>query len=681
MSEQTDVYFEDDEDVSWASLSDRSQRRAALMAEINSRYFATARDRELEAGIESLIEGAVANSHGFETERRALFVIGESGAGKTRAVDRAIDKRPEFQPVETATTTTSPIIRLVAPAPCTLKMLGVELLYALGYPLERDLREGVIWGIIRRQLKERRVRFIQIDEGHHMLNWKYPINMGNLSSTLKNVMQQRDWPVRLIISGLPELASFLQTDRQMRRRSHVVHLRNLEFPKDAKLIRWVSDAAVGRTPTEFEKYVESRIVSGVNTDSLLDRMPLYASARVCEITGAVAVRGPKFRIQSLSDAELYEAGATGYEILSRGEVGLRELLTRLQEVFHKGRHDWGPKAMFGRLYEWLSHETADEAYEPIREIITRHVIETMPIGPGEELFSREVTVRRLHSVKSAALEYGLHPKRLTKMLHAEGFLSDEVMSLSPERQLFPADAAAPFLAKAATALSLRDAEEYLNAPRPAGQLLVKAGFIKPFIMGSKRGNLANHAIAREDLDDLLARLLRSAGEPQPGMVNILKAAKRCNCSTMEIVGLRLEGRISKVARDPDVHGYLSVLVDPEEIAPLVRLEDQGGLLLRVVEKRMHWSTQVVKSLVDSGLLKSRVVIHPKKRTPHKVVDESDLDDFDTRFVSLQSLAKEKGIHFRRLKQQLKDAGVMPVPCFESVPATFYSRADVERVLT
>jgi hypothetical protein len=79
------------------------------------------------------------------------------------------------------------------------------------------------------------------------------------------------------------------------------------------------------------------------------------------------------------------------------------------------RNDWGLRLAFGRLYEWLAHESDDAAYEPLRDIIRRHVIETMPLGPGDDVFGREVTVRRLHSVRSASLEMDVHPKRLRKL--------------------------------------------------------------------------------------------------------------------------------------------------------------------------------------------------------------------------------------------------------------------------
>ena len=325
----------------------------------------------------------------------------------------------------------------------------------------------------------------------------------------------------------------------------------------------------------------------------------------------------------------------------------QELLDGLQRAVAHRKGEQRPKAVFGRLHDWLAHETEDEAYDPLREIIARHFAETMPVWPGERIFGRPVPERRVHSVHSAAREYGLHRKRLRKLLHAKGIIGDEAMALSDDRAVFPAAAADAFLSRPATSLSMREAEEHLNAPRPAGKLLVEAGFLVPIVEGGNK-RFGSHAFAREDLDTFLSRLLTDADDPAEGMVNILGAAKRATCSTMEVVRLLLERRLSRVGRDAGSRGYLSVLVDPDEVRGLVRGEDHGGLSLREVEKRMSWSTAVLKALVDDGLLPSRMAVNPVNRCPQRVVDPQDLESFDARFVSLQSLGKERGIHFRRL---------------------------------
>lgn len=88
-------------------------------------------------------------------------------------------------------------------------------------------------------MKTRKVRFIHIDEAQHMLNMRDHVAMQELSDALKLVMEDDAWPVSLVLTGLPELGDFLSIYRQLARRSHKIHLKNLVFPTDAKLISWV----------------------------------------------------------------------------------------------------------------------------------------------------------------------------------------------------------------------------------------------------------------------------------------------------------------------------------------------------------------------------------------------------------------------------------------------------------
>lgn len=397
--------------------------------------------------------------------------------------------------------------------------------------------------------------------------------------------------------------------------------------------------------------------------------------RLSENLGAVMTFGRKVRLEDLCEHDLHTAGARGFATAFAGEGGIRTALTTLQETFYEGTGDWGPKAMFGRFYEWLAHEYADPVYDPVRDIVERPVVETMPFGPGDTVFMRPVKVRRIHSLHSASIEYGLHPKRLRKLLLADGLIKPQDADRSDDRVLFPVEAVEGRLGILTDTLSLIRSGQYLNAPRPHERLLFDAGFIRPVVTGGT-DVLKDHGIRRADLDDFIVRLTGSARPEVAAGLPIPAAAKRANCSAMEIVGLLLDSRLANVGIDGGARGYLSVLVDPNEVKAIVRKEDHGGLSLRAVEKRMSWSTKVVTSLIDQGLLPVATAINPVKRCPQRVVLESDLAAFDESFVSLHFLARERGVYFQKLKAELVARGVEPDPAFADVPASFYRRADI-----
>ncbi|WP_457093361.1 TniQ family protein [Microvirga sp. P5_D2] len=441
----------------------------------------------------------------------------------------------------------------------------------------------------------------------------------------------------------------------------------------------IADAAPQRRISAFESYLLARCEGRDADDApFLSALPFYAAAKTCEVIGAITTYGIRFRMDLLSDTERQEVAAEGFGIASAGEHGIRRFLSDLQDRFRSAKGDWGPRLVFGRLYEWLAHESEDAAYEPLRDIIRRHVMETLPVGPEEEVFGQGVLFRRLHSVRSASLEIGAHPKRLRKLLHAAGHVSSESLELSDSWVMFDAQATREFLERVSEAMTLGEAAEYLNVPRPHDRLLFGAGLIVPFVRGGK-GILKDHAFARRDLDIFLARLLADAsdaGSDDGALVPIPSAAKRASCSAVEIVRLILDRKLTRVRRRADVPGYMSVLVDPDEVKPFVQGQAEGSLSLREVEQRLGTTTRVVKALIEHGHLPSMIEINPVNRCPRQVVKQDDLDTFMGTYVTLHVAAKEAGVHFRRLISAVADAGIRPVFDPKNVCATFYDRKSI-----
>ena len=224
----------------------RSQQRStvsATMTQLQSAYFGTERDKLLDEEISILIdsflevEGAEGSRRvGRLREGRALTVTGASGAGKSRALDRVFLRREEFTGYGRPESDCL-LVSVTAPSPCTLRLLGESILKALGYPLERRLDENVAWDLVRKTLALRQVKFLHIDELQHVLQSRNSVEIGKMQDTLKGLLQDKHWPVWLILSGLPSVATFLANDIQVRRRTRHVVFRPLKFPDEIPMVR------------------------------------------------------------------------------------------------------------------------------------------------------------------------------------------------------------------------------------------------------------------------------------------------------------------------------------------------------------------------------------------------------------------------------------------------------------
>jgi hypothetical protein len=150
-------------------------------------------------------------------------------------------------------------------------------------------------------------------------------------------------------------------------------------------------------------------------------------------------------------------------------------------------------------------------------------------------------------------------------------------------------------------------------------------------------------------------------------------AKRACCSAAEIVRFILDKKLKWVGRLAGVDGYMSVLVDLEEIRGLVRGDDHGGLTPVQVAAALDTTDRVARALIAHGHLATVSVIHPVNKCPQTVVMPDEVERFQRKYVSLFGLAKERGRHFRKLKQELDAAGTKLVFDAEKIGATFYAR--------
>ncbi|WP_294642435.1 ATP-binding protein [uncultured Aureimonas sp.] len=228
--------------------SNQNEKRrsvAQIMGDVLSVHLPTAYDADLNDQLDWLLDSMLlelecrngaATPRGMIRGGRVLVVTGEAGAGKSAAIDHALRNRPEFAGygIEGAW---SPVDSVVAPSPFTLGALGNAIVRRSGYEGRRDIQHSKVWPVVRELLKERGVRILHIDEAQHGDEIVNQVAFREVENTLKRMLQEEDWLVWLILSGLPELARFCQDDKSMKRRVRVLRFEPLRFPDHVETIR------------------------------------------------------------------------------------------------------------------------------------------------------------------------------------------------------------------------------------------------------------------------------------------------------------------------------------------------------------------------------------------------------------------------------------------------------------
>lgn len=207
------------------SLDSKALKRSEILARLREEHIVREEhDDLLDEEIESILTDFAT---GNATEGYALAVIGKSGAGKTALVNHRLDHTEGLQPQKDQYgNLIAGCLRVQTPPSCTVKSLGEEILANTGYKLTRNVREPDVWSLVKERLRAKQVFIVYLDEFQHALSAPTAKGRAHLTNTIKNLMQDTDWPIWLILSGVPDLLEFIERDvyKQMDRRARVLEI-------------------------------------------------------------------------------------------------------------------------------------------------------------------------------------------------------------------------------------------------------------------------------------------------------------------------------------------------------------------------------------------------------------------------------------------------------------------------
>uniref|UniRef100_A0A2A3JVE7 Transposase n=1 Tax=Alloyangia mangrovi TaxID=1779329 RepID=A0A2A3JVE7_9RHOB len=206
---------------------------ANLNADLAQRHFPLARGEELQRKFSKLFSrhlGRLRSGKSFEG--RSLLITGLSGSGKTAEISDMLEQfnesavlLPDGKPARFAC--------CVLGAKGTWKDLGRKTLQALGYPITSSTRrtQFEIWDLVIKQAKLQGIVGIHYDEAQHIMRGKSDKEVEAVLDAFKGLMKvdkrdtksgeafmpSHDWPLMLILSGVPELGGYVQREEQLDR--------------------------------------------------------------------------------------------------------------------------------------------------------------------------------------------------------------------------------------------------------------------------------------------------------------------------------------------------------------------------------------------------------------------------------------------------------------------------------
>ena len=443
-------------------------------------------------------------------------------------------------------------------------------------------------------------------------------------------------------------------------------------------------AAPERNPSPLQTYVEGRF-AGETGPAWLDGQTIEQAARASEMLGACLLHGATVNLPGLTEDDWDAAGAAGFAHTSLGIGGVRAAFDRLRDRALAEDTRGGPQAVFGRLYQWIQFKRGRKSRGPIEDALRDYILDHFPIEPGTKLFGVPVLWRRCHSVATLAKQSGVHPKTGNRALVLAGLIpSGDPDRINPGAVVEAREAEA-LIDTIRNSIPISAIPDWLNCHRTQAQALVQSGLLKSIVADDRAGIsiLQNVPIAElhRFLDRFRARATRVA-EPGAGMMTVIEASEIARWPTIDIVRLVLEGRLSRIELLPEDRKFKSVLVDPREVKRVLdRDQAMDRLSIEAVAKRLRLTNWAVRTLMsetdrDGRPFLANVTETNSKGAAREYFDVAEIERFETEHVDLAGLAKELGVHPRKLPVRLAERGIEPILPRVRLDRFFYRRADL-----
>lgn len=454
------------------------------------------------------------------------------------------------------------------------------------------------------------------------------------------------------------------------------------IPTDVQLNEMAS-AAVPRSVSALQSYLEARLEGGLGS-GWLDSQMIDLASRATEMLGACIEFGPSVKLPGLTQSDWDLAGRVGFEFTSRGPEGIQQGLEAIQSNASCSRIQAGPRGVFGFLYEWVQFKKNRKPIGPFRDVFREHILETMPIPAGTELFGEPVARRRRHSVASLSRKFGVSHRTVRNALVVADLLPADY---DPKRDFGVMDVAPAenLLKRMRRSIPVLEVPEYLGCKRGQVAQLLEVGFLKP-IAGRRDGRRSvSQGIDGEDLDAFV-RQLRSFGqavsEPSEGMRGIVDTAESFKVPTVKVVELLLQRSLSKVELLDEELRFQSVFVNEFEVGRKLGCRVGNiGISVTKAARTLGLSAYSVGALLRTPSGETDPYLFICGQTRHMgqmrdLVDPVSVKRFQASFQKISAIAERMKVTVPAARKSLLDKGILPVWDPQAIGVELYRTSDL-----
>ncbi|SCX31413.1 hypothetical protein DSM25558_5210 [Agrobacterium sp. DSM 25558] len=423
-----------------------------------------------------------------------------------------------------------------------------------------------------------------------------------------------------------------------------------------------SEAEAAIDLDESDAYFTERLL-GRQHEGFLDDLPAYVAAELCALVGHFSI-GSK----TGSFSERIKDGFTdptvrreGYAIAAHGRGAIDDVMTNFVKVASKTVTY--PRRIYSPLLYWWKVNKHLPAYTPVMKMFQEHAEMNIPLERGDT-FIWTVPKRNVHTIASAAKDYGLSDERVQRILETKFDTPDLP-------RFFKRDEIHHWLLEGSAYVTTSDAAKTLGCSMKICDDLIKNDCLATVANRDYDGRVFRliHKIEIERFAKRLADVARKDVDVK-ALVPASLIYKSCTIKIADILKLAFDGHVQNIGFTGETPRIENLYFDRTEILKarkvlLTNLENEATeddtIDIKSAARRLHFTLSTMLEVTNLGLIR---LIEKEdsnwKGRPRKLVKLSEVDEFAAHHISLDKLATNNQTDRATMLDALTSKGIRPI---------------------
>jgi hypothetical protein len=223
-----------------------------MKAELEEGFFPTATYQAFRRRLFTVLEAREARMTRGLFQQKGAALLAPAGVGKTRLVKQAI---AEFEAISEASGDRQfgyKVLSVTVPGRATFQETSKAILTKLGYPIHSARDEVYLTNKIVNLMEQQRFAGLHLDEFQDAGRYTTAENRRVFTKRFRNMMDDTQWPVCLILSGTLEGKEFINLDGTLNRRLKPIEVLSISFSSDGKVLRDAAAALLRKSGVKDE---------------------------------------------------------------------------------------------------------------------------------------------------------------------------------------------------------------------------------------------------------------------------------------------------------------------------------------------------------------------------------------------------------------------------------------------